>query len=261
MTYTRIQLMSTSAAAAAVDAAAALGARLRDSSPSLSPSDQELLASLDRKTVLEFIRSRREPKPEPHEGRIELFIGPMFAEKTTKMISCVRRSTYAMKCAVIVKWRGDNRYEDGAVVASHSEVRQTSSNGSDHRAGVRVVVADKLEEVAPTKAEMVIGIDEGQFYPDLIQMATKWASEGRRVIIAALDGDSERRPFGQVCALVPFCEVVEKSRGVCMKCRSRESAFSHRIRGGSQVIVIGAAESYEALCRYCYESAMAPEKH
>jgi thymidine kinase len=99
---------------------------------------------------------------------------------------------------------------------------------------------------------MVVGVDEGQFYPDLVEVCERRAGEGRRVDAAALDGDFARRPFGRVCELVPLCESVEKRRGVCMQCRRRDSAFSQRLGCSVALVEIGASESYRAVCRSCY---------
>ena len=185
-------------------------------------------------------------------GSIELICGPMYSEKTSEMVSRVRRAAYANQPAVIIKWEGDTRYEAGAVVASHADVRQGSTEGSDACAAIRIATANTLGSVPIRDDETVIGIDEGQFYPDLIEQCEKWAGAGRRIIVAALDGDFARRPFGQVCGLVPMCESVEKRRGVCMSCRTRDSAFTQRIGESVDIILVGARESYRSVCRECY---------
>ena len=42
----------------------------------------------------------------------------------------------------------------------------------------------------------VIGIDEGQFYPDLITGVESFVKKDKILIISALDGTFERKPFG-----------------------------------------------------------------
>lgn len=188
-------------------------------------------------------------------GSIELIIGPMFVEKTTEVVRRVRRAALASTPSVLVKYSGDTRYERGAVVATHAEVRQASSPGSEERAPIRVVVAATLAAAELDEDEMVVGVDEGQFFPDLTRQCEAWAAEGRRVIVGALDGTFARRPFGQVCELVPLCESVEKQRGVCMACRRQASAFSQRLGGGTATIEVGGRESYRSVCRQCYFAA------
>ena len=186
------------------------------------------------------------------KGSIELIIGPMFSEKTTEMISRIRRASVADEYAVVIKWEKDTRYETGATIASHADIRQSSTKGSSSGAPIRVVIAKTLADVVLDEKEVVIGIDEGQFYPDLVEQCEKWARGGRRVIVAALDGDFMRRPFGHVCDLIPLCEVVEKRRGVCMECRSADSAFTQRFGDGTAIVQEGGSESYRSVCRWCY---------
>jgi thymidine kinase len=190
------------------------------------------------------------PGGQAHEGCIELVIGPMFSEKSTEMISRIRRAALADQSALIIKHRDDVRYEDGNAITTHAGLCQRETPRTESLAPVRIIAVRALSEAVVT--EEVIGIDEGQFYPDLIEYCEKWASEGRRVIVAALDGDFARRPFGRVCELIPLCESVEKRRGVCMVCRRRASAFTLRLNQSTALIEIGAQESYRSACRRCY---------
>jgi thymidine kinase len=193
---------------------------------------------------------------ESHLGSIELIIGPMFCGKTTEMLSRVRRAAMARTPSVVVKFSGDVRYDagnlDGPAVCTHADTRQVTTPKTNMSEPIRVVAASALADVEPELSEIVIGVDEGQFYPDLVAACTKWASEGRRVIVAALDGDFARRPFGEVCNLVPLCESVSKQNGVCMVCRSRSSAFTQRIGTSTALVDIGTCDKYRAVCRACY---------
>ncbi len=191
-----------------------------------------------------------------NEGTIKLIIGPMFASKTTELLDLVRRAAFAGQPAVIIKHSGDCRYERGATVVTHANAQQGSTSGSEVAAPIRIVTTDTLSNV--DVSEFVVGVDEGQFYPDLVECCERWAVEGRRVIVAALDGDFARRPFGEVCRLVPLCEFVEKRRGVCMVCRGRESAFSQRIGHSTALVEIGAQESYRTVCRKCHAAGSPP---
>jgi thymidine kinase len=181
-------------------------------------------------------------------GRIELILGPMFSGKTSELIRRIRMATIAQQTVVLIKYIGDNRYESGNCIATHDDIRQFTTPN------ITVNVADHLATVDVSSAT-VVGIDEGQFYPDLIVCTEKWASEGRRVIISALDGDFMRRPFGDVCALIPRSECVVKYQGICMSCRKRESSFTQRISHSTELVEIGTQNMYRAVCRECYFKA------
>lgn len=78
------------------------------------------------------------------------------------------------------------------------------------------------------------------------------ANLGKKVIVAALDGTYQKRPFGCVLDLVPLAESVIKLSAVCMMCKRADAAFSQRISSEREVEVIGGPEKYVALCRACY---------
>ena len=156
-----------------------------------------------------------------------------------------------MPCSRRSSSSADRRYSDDAVVATHADVRQSSTLGSAFVAPIRVVEAARLSEVEVVEA--VVGVDEGQFFPDLVQQCERWANEGRRVVVAALDADFARRPFGGVCDLVPLSEDVRKCHGVCMGCRGA-SAFSRRLGPNMDLIEVGASDRYRTVCRRCYWS-------
>ena len=188
-----------------------------------------------------------------HTGQIELVIGPMFSEKTTELISRIRRAALADQAVILIKYEDDCRYDEGDVVTTHSGICQETTGENEKHAPIKVVRAKTLSSVEGSLADsVVVGIDEGQFYPDLVEYCERWAVEGRRVVVAALDGDFARRPFGQVCDLIPLCESVEKRSGVCMMCRKNSSAFTLRITNSTALVEIGADESYRTVCRRCH---------
>lgn len=190
------------------------------------------------------------------KGEIRAVIGPMFSGKSQDMILQVRQGALGDVPALIVKFRGDNRYGAGAIVSTHADVRQGSTPGTDTCAGIRVVEAERLAEVEVLPHEYIIGVDEGQFYPDLVEHCRAWADQGRRVIVAALDGDFCQMPFPVVSALIPHCEKTKKKRGVCMSCRAAKSAFSRRIVEGDALVDIGGADKYIAVCRACLHKTL-----
>ena len=116
----------------------------------------------------------------------------------------------------------------------------------------------------------VIGIDEGQFYPDCIEFAEEMAAKGKIVIIAALDGDYRRKSFNKITDLVPLAEngnmklvasklsawifkLVIKLSAVCQIC-GKDAAFTKRVeQQNNQLELIGGADAYLAVCRKCFQ--------
>lgn len=82
-------------------------------------------------------------------------------------------------------------------------------------------------------------------------MAELFANSGKTVIIAALDGTFQRKPFN-VIQLLPIAEKVTKLSAVCAVCTERDAAFTQRLTESSEVELIGGMESYRPVCRKCY---------
>jgi thymidine kinase len=65
-------------------------------------------------------------------------------------------------------------------------------------------------------------------YPDTVPFCEDLANQGKTVVVAALDGTFQRKPFGSLLDLVPLAEHVDKLSAVCMAC-FRSAAFSRRV--------------------------------
>ncbi len=71
------------------------------------------------------------------------------------------------------------------------------------------------------------------------------------LIVAGLDGDFERKRFGQVLDLMPLSDTVTKLVGKCHFC-SCDSLFSLRIAADTRQAVVGGADMYVPTCRHHY---------
>jgi thymidine kinase len=77
-----------------------------------------------------------------------------------------------------------------------------------------------------------------------------------RVIVAGLDQDFMRRPFGPMPALLSLAQFVDKMHAICVVC-GQTAHFTQRTAGGEELVQVGDSESYEARCRACYERGLA----
>ena len=145
---------------------------------------------------------------------------------------------------MIVKYAKDVRYDEEGI-ATHC--------GMKIPATVSTTRLDEITNNILTEDYDVVGIDEGQFFPDVVPWAEEMANTGKVVVVAALDGTFQRKPFGDILSLVPLAEEVTKLKAVCMNC-FEEAAFSKRITSEDEgkVEVIGGADKYMAVCRACF---------
>jgi thymidine kinase len=174
-----------------------------------------------------------------NSGKIEIIFGPMFSGKTTELLRRINRRMFAKQKCLLIKYKFDNRYSD-TEMATHDSLK------------INALSCTHLEEIKDAYKEYhVIGIDEGQFFPDIIEFSELYANEGKIVIIACLDGTFQRKPFGKILELIPLAEKVTKLSAVCVLC-GKSGSFTQRIVANDQVELIGGTESYRPLCRACF---------
>lgn len=181
-------------------------------------------------------------------GWIEVICGPMFSGKSEELIRRVTRSKIARIPVQVFKPVLDTRYADSEVV-SHSSLSFSA---------LSVENSDSLLKGVDDSTE-VIGIDEGQFFDlGLVETVEGLARAGKQVIVAGLDLDYLRRPFGAIPTLCGIAEYVTKMLAVCHKCGG-PGLFTQRIVRSDDLVVLGATGSYEARCRACYDPTEAEQ--
>lgn len=180
-------------------------------------------------------------------GKITVVCGSMFAGKSEELIRLARRALYAKRRVQVFKPKIDDRY-DQTMVVSHMGVK--------HEAVAVDNVADLRAKLEPQVQTVLI--EEAQFFDDsIVELAVELADRGVEVVLAGLDQDFRRRPFGPMSALLAVADDVVKLRAICMKCGAPASHTYRSVDGrpakeNDPIVLIGATESYEARCRQCY---------
>ena len=173
-------------------------------------------------------------------GSIEVICGAMFSGKTEELLRRLRRAKIAGLRVEIFKPTVDVRYDEVAVV-SHD--RNTIASTPIDNSSNLLLLASDVD---------VIGIDEAQFFderlPDVVEQL---ADQGIRVIIAGLDMDFKRLPFGPMAHLCAIADSVDKIHAICVGCGSWAN-YSYRLVSGDQQVMLGEAKESQPLCRTCY---------
>ncbi|KAG1687980.1 hypothetical protein DVH05_004499 [Phytophthora capsici] len=173
------------------------------------------------------------------EGNLQLIIGPMFSGKSTELIRRIHRYQHAKLECLVVKYLFDTRHSE-EMLSTHDKVF------------VEAMPVQTLAEVRPFLDECdVIGIDEGQFYPDLVEFCQEAANMGKVIVVAALDATFERKAFDSVVELIPTAEKVVKLNAICSSC-GQDAAFTRRLIADTTLELIGGSEMYEPRCRQCF---------
>lgn len=181
-------------------------------------------------------------------GWIEVICGSMFSGKTEELIRRLKRAKIAKQKVEIFKPQIDVRYSEDEVV-SHDENSILSTPVSS--AQNILLLSTDVE---------VVGIDEAQFFDNgLIEVCNILANRGVRVLVAGLDIDYLGRPFGPIPGLMATAEYVTKVHAICVKCGNL-AHHSHRFGTGNKLVQLGETNSYEPLCRVCFNLEMEKQK-
>jgi thymidine kinase len=177
------------------------------------------------------------------KGWIEVVCGSMFSGKTEELIRRLKRAQFAKQKVEIFKPQIDNRYHEEKVVSHQgNEIHSTPVPASSNI----LLLANDVD---------VIGIDEAQFFDlELVNVCNQLADSGVRVIVAGLDMDFQGKPFGPMPALLACAEYVTKVHAICMHCGSL-AHVSHRTNASTSLVLLGETDSYEPLCRDCFNQA------
>ncbi|HNW89608.1 MAG TPA: thymidine kinase [Bacteroidales bacterium] len=178
------------------------------------------------------------------KGFIEVICGSMFSGKTEELIRRLKRAKYAKQRVEIFKPAVDVRYDEENVVSHDENVIHSTPVESSSQ--ILLLTADVD----------VVGIDEAQFFDsEIVNVCNMLADRGIRVIVAGLDMDFLGKPFGPMPALLATAEYVTKVHAICLHC-GELAHVSHRMVENDKLVLLGETDTYEPLCRSCYNKAV-----
>jgi len=174
-------------------------------------------------------------------GYLEIFIGPMFSGKTSKLIDLYKQYSFCNIPLAVINHSSDTRY-DNTMLSTHDKV---------------MIPCLQTETLTRVTNEMdnidVILINEGQFFDDLYDFVVDMLKFNKKIYVSGLDGDFRREKFGKILDLIPLCDKVTKMTSLCSLCKNgTPGLFSMRLTNEKEQMLIGSS-NYIPVCRYCYE--------
>jgi len=175
----------------------------------------------------------------------------MFSGKTSRIVEIFKQCRFCNIPVVVINHSEDNRYDD-ELLSTHDKIKipciKTTKLADIWHSDSLVDPTDKLNTCE------VILINEGQFFPDLYDTVVSMLSKGKKIYVCGLDGDFERKKFGQILDIIPLCDKVNKLTSLCSICKNgTPGIFSKRISSETQQTVVGS-DNYIPVCRNCYET-------
>ena len=173
---------------------------------------------------------------------LDLIIGPMRGGKTTELLRMLNTFAELGLKTLYVNSNLDTR----------SDANFSTHNPSLKSIGkIQAIKTSNLCNVAFEEYK-VIGIDEAQFFPALKNYVTANVNKGKKIIVAGLNGDYQRNPFGEINELIPYCDTIKFLRPFCKLCTNKitPASFTKRISPETNTISVDA--EYLPVCRSCY---------
>lgn len=185
---------------------------------------------------------------------LELLLGPMFAGKSSALLSIVRRHKALGWSVMVITHASDTRYGADPQIVNHDMQRCPA---------IATETLIPLLETPEYQAARLVVVEEAQFFADLVPFVQAAVDHnGKNVVVVGLDGDAERRPFGRVLDLVPLADRITKLTAFCKRCAdgtpaiftfaATEDAVAAAAMGEA---CVGAADKYTPMCRKHYLDA------
>ena len=186
-------------------------------------------------------------------GYLEIIAGSMYSGKTSKLLEIYKQCVFCNIPVAVINYAADKRYDE-QLLSTHDKRMIPCIQLFD----LKSLFNEESSYYKEINDADVILINEGQFFNDLYEVVKILISKKfkKHVYICGLDGDFERKKFGQILDLIPLCDKVEKLTSLCSICKDgTPGIFSMRITKEKEQTLIGS-DMYIPVCRYCYENDM-----
>ena len=196
---------------------------------------------------------------QPESAYLEIILGSMYSGKTSRLVEIYKQYKFCNISVVVINHSIDTRYDD-ELLSTHDKIKIPCIKTEklfdiypydlNLEKGVQNIprITDKFKIVA---CEVIL-INEGQFFPDLEEFVKILLTNDKKVYVCGLDGDFERKKFGQILNLIPLCDKVTKLTSLCSVCKNgAPGIFSKRITLETEQTVVGS-DNYIPVCRKCY---------
>ena len=194
-------------------------------------------------------------------GYLELIIGPMYSGKTSRLVEIYKQYKFCNISVAVINHSIDNRYDED-LLSTHDQVKipciktekllDIWTDNIDLEQDISLV--PRIKDKFKVSTCSVILINEGQFFPDLEEFVKLLLVNDKKVYVCGLDGDFERKKFGQILDLIPLCDKVTKLTSLCSICKDgTPGIFSKRLSFEKEQTLVGSS-NYIPVCRKCYDN-------
>ena len=183
-------------------------------------------------------------------SKLVIICGPMYSSKTSTLIIELTRYADIDLPVLYLNSEDDTRGEHHHYSTHNSSLHQLSYKVKTSKARNLMDIKDDI-----LSQYKVIGIDESQFFDDLVPFVKKLLRMKKVVYVAGLDGDSNQQLFGQFSNLIPYATEVRKLTAICDICKTEgrivPAGMTIRKYKSSTIKEVGGKDKYIPVCNDC----------
>lgn len=177
-----------------------------------------------------------------------IYIGPMFGAKTTRLLADVDRLKYKGRKIIAFKPDIDKRYAEDKI-SSHNNGTIEAYSISDAESIYSIIEnhETQVDTIAIDEAFMISNIDD--------VLINLFLNHGTNIIVSSIQLDASEKPFENIRNMLPFATKIEVCPAVCTKC-DQDAYYTKAlfdIENATQEEKIGAKEMYEPRCFIHYK--------
>ena len=179
-----------------------------------------------------------------------VYTGPMYAGKTTKLLSILYK--YSLKNLKMVKITHESDVRDCVYTSEYTTSH--NKNISDDIQNLELIKLKQLKSFDISNYD-IIAIDEAQWFNDLYDTISSWVKLNKIIICVGLDGDFNQNMFGDLYKLLPLSTKFKKLSSICNRCSGNGSFTllknNEDCKKAENSKLVGGTDLYQSYCRKC----------
>lgn len=159
------------------------------------------------------------PIPEDQQGYLGLYVGPMYSGKTTAWHNQLEKIQNAGLETVIFKYIKDNRKKPEDKLPKLFSIGDITLHNDDVIKAVNIKDANNIKKFLERNVKIrEIFIDEIQFIEGIYQLSLDLLPQGYHIYGAGLPRGFNRKPFGELPALMCLADDINMNKAYCIIC-------------------------------------------
>lgn len=183
--------------------------------------------------------------------RFEIFTGPMFGGKTTRLIAALDRYQYQNKSILLFKPKVDERYNKDLVV-THNGLSLSSKAVGFHRIekiNTGEELLSKFDTFNTIRDIDVVAVDEAFMITGIADALKDVYRRGKTVLVSSLQLSSSGESYKEILDILPWATSIQICPAVCSSC-GEDAYFTQKVAGSNDPgkLEIGGSDLYQPRC-------------